>query len=78
MIKIFIEDETNRFKRGNMVEPVFNEFFVDNINEAKIRWLSAVLQSKEFYVYSGGEQIGANVPDTRAYFNNIENGDKNG
>jgi hypothetical protein len=70
MIKIFIEDESKRYQsKTGGVEPVLNEIFVETINEAQIRWVSAILQCKEFYAYKGGEQIGANTPENRAYFN---------
>lgn len=77
MIKLFIESESKRYQsKDGFIEPVMNEIFVENINEAKIRWISAILQNKEFYAYKGGVQIGANAtPDNRAYFNYGEKND---
>ncbi len=77
MIRVYIESEFARYQKPlyanqtkSEVASVLDQFFVENINEAKIRWLSCILQNKECYVYNQEQQIGANVPDeNRAYFN---------
>jgi hypothetical protein len=78
MIKIYMEKDGEKYEIKSIpfqttLTKRFKETFVKDINEAKIQWLSAVLQNKECYMYNKGQQIGANVPlENRAYFNDGE------